>query len=123
MPHSLSQNRFLSVLRTTKLPKRRDNEGKENEGYQEALTAVHSAVLGASALVSAFPYSAYTHYGTLLVQWPTLAQPFPTGCRRCSSRSAMPTPRRPRPSRRRSRRCSQTSRPRTRCAGQHLFRA
>ncbi|GAA5895195.1 proteasome activator BLM10 [Sporobolomyces salmoneus] len=49
-------NRFLSVLRSTKIPKRRDANGNEVAGYQEALIAAHSAVLGVSSLIKAFPY-------------------------------------------------------------------
>lgn len=35
-------NRFMKVLRTTKIPKRRDAEGNEVAGYQEALVAARA---------------------------------------------------------------------------------
>ncbi|KAK4046499.1 Proteasome activator BLM10 [Microbotryomycetes sp. JL201] len=49
-------SRFMRVIRTTKIPKRRNQAGVEDPGYHEALVAAHSAVLGVSSLVAAFPY-------------------------------------------------------------------
>ncbi|KAK4048054.1 Proteasome activator BLM10 [Microbotryomycetes sp. JL221] len=49
-------SRFMNVLRSVKIPKRRNEQGEEVNGYQEALVAAHSAVLGVSSLVNAFPY-------------------------------------------------------------------
>ncbi|KAM0792923.1 hypothetical protein ACM66B_002682 [Microbotryomycetes sp. NB124-2] len=49
-------SRFMRVIRSTKIPKRRNEAGEETPGYHEALVAAHSAVLGVSSLVAAFPY-------------------------------------------------------------------
>ena len=48
--------RFMGVLRSVRIPTRRDQAGREVTGYQDALVAVHAAILGLTALVRAFPY-------------------------------------------------------------------
>ncbi|EJD04282.1 uncharacterized protein FOMMEDRAFT_167503 [Fomitiporia mediterranea MF3/22] len=45
------RNRFVAVVRGTKLPKRQD------PGYGDALRTLHSAILGLCALIESFPYS------------------------------------------------------------------
>ncbi|KAI0823074.1 ARM repeat-containing protein [Trametes gibbosa] len=45
------KDRFVTMLRRTKLPKRGD------PAYQEALRSLHSAILGVCALIESFPYS------------------------------------------------------------------
>lgn len=45
------QNRFVTTVRKTKLPKRQD------PGYADALRTLHSAILGVCALIESFPYS------------------------------------------------------------------
>lgn len=45
------QNRFVSKIKRTSLPPRRD------AGYADALRALHSVVLGLCALVESMPYS------------------------------------------------------------------
>lgn len=49
-----TQNRFIELARTTKLPPRRD------VAYQESLRTLHSAILGICALIESFPYSVET---------------------------------------------------------------
>lgn len=48
--------RFMSVVRSTKIPKRRDEHGVEVAGYQDALVKAHSGVLGIASLINAFPF-------------------------------------------------------------------
>ncbi|GAA5921528.1 hypothetical protein JCM1841_000553 [Sporobolomyces salmonicolor] len=64
---SLSQ-RFMAVLRSTKIPKRRDASGAEVPGYQEALIAAHSAVLGISSLIKAFPYEVPPFIPSIMIE-------------------------------------------------------
>ncbi|KAH9853059.1 ARM repeat-containing protein [Lenzites betulinus] len=45
------KDRFVTMLRRTKLPKRGD------PNYQDALRSLHSAILGICALIESFPYS------------------------------------------------------------------
>ena len=47
----LEQNRFVNEVRRVSLPSRKD------EGYAEALRALHSNILGICSLVESFPYS------------------------------------------------------------------
>ncbi|GAA5990546.1 hypothetical protein JCM10908_003124 [Rhodotorula pacifica] len=61
-------NRFMKVLRTTKIPKRRDAQGNEVAGYQEALVAAHSAVLGISSIIKAFPYEVPPFIPSVLIE-------------------------------------------------------
>ncbi|KPV77183.1 uncharacterized protein RHOBADRAFT_25084 [Rhodotorula graminis WP1] len=60
--------RFMDTLRATKIPKRRDAEGNEVAGYQEALVTGHSAVLGISSLVKAFPYEVPPFIPSILIE-------------------------------------------------------
>ncbi|GAA6053733.1 hypothetical protein JCM3770_003189 [Rhodotorula araucariae] len=60
--------RFMGILRSTKIPKRRDTQGNEVAGYQEALIAAHSAVLGISSLVKAFPYEVPPFIPSILIE-------------------------------------------------------
>ncbi|GJN88228.1 hypothetical protein Rhopal_001193-T1 [Rhodotorula paludigena] len=60
--------RFMRTLRATKIPKRRDAQGNEVAGYQEALVAAHSAVLGVSSLVKAFPYEVPPFIPSILIE-------------------------------------------------------
>ncbi|GAA6008845.1 hypothetical protein JCM10207_001745 [Rhodosporidiobolus poonsookiae] len=60
--------RFRGTLRETKLPKRRDKEGKEVEGYQPALVAAHSALLGVTAIVKAFPFEVPPFVPSILIE-------------------------------------------------------
>ncbi|GAA5854935.1 hypothetical protein JCM8547_004128 [Rhodosporidiobolus lusitaniae] len=64
---SLIKN-FRETLRSTKLPKRRDASGKEVEGYQETLVKAHSAVLGISSLVRAFPFEVPPFIPSILIE-------------------------------------------------------
>ncbi|OAV88857.1 hypothetical protein PTTG_08821 [Puccinia triticina 1-1 BBBD Race 1] len=51
------KERFTKTLRDNPVPKQRFLEnGVERPGYQSTLIKIHSAVLGSSALVNAFPY-------------------------------------------------------------------
>jgi hypothetical protein len=45
------QNRFVSLIKKTSLPPRRD------AGYADALRTLHSVILGLCALVESMPYS------------------------------------------------------------------
>ena len=45
------QNRFIGLVRKTRLPDRHDPK------YSEALRTLHSAILGLCALIQSFPYS------------------------------------------------------------------
>ncbi|SCV72468.1 BQ2448_4005 [Microbotryum intermedium] len=63
--------RFLTVLRATKIPKRRNAAGVEVANYQEALTIAHSAVLGISSLINAFPYEVPPFVPGLLIEMAT----------------------------------------------------
>ncbi|GAA5988215.1 hypothetical protein JCM11641_001615, partial [Rhodosporidiobolus odoratus] len=60
--------KFRKVLKETKIPKRRDKEGKEVAGYQPALLAAHSAVLGISSLLKAFPYEVPPFVPSILLE-------------------------------------------------------
>lgn len=63
------KERFLGVIREVKLPRRRlDNQGRERAGYQELLVKAHSGVLGATALINAFPYEVPSWMPDLLIE-------------------------------------------------------
>nr|XP_018259276.1 proteasome activator subunit 4 [Kwoniella dejecticola CBS 10117]OBR81434.1 proteasome activator subunit 4 [Kwoniella dejecticola CBS 10117] len=51
------KDRFTREIKSTVLPKRRDAPGQINPEYQAKLVQLHGAVLGATALVEAFPYT------------------------------------------------------------------
>ena len=51
------QHRFAREISATQLPRRRDGPGQINPEYQAKLVELHGAILGASALVEAFPYT------------------------------------------------------------------
>ncbi|WWD21364.1 hypothetical protein CI109_105848 [Kwoniella shandongensis] len=51
------KDRFAREIKSTVLPKRRDAPGQVNPEYQAKLVQLHGAVLGATALVEAFPYT------------------------------------------------------------------
>jgi len=54
------RDRFLQIVRTTKVPRRRDPKtNQETTGYQEAIIMAHSGVLGAAALIAAHPYGKF----------------------------------------------------------------
>ncbi|BGP22448.1 Proteasome activator BLM10 [Rhodotorula toruloides] len=61
-------SRFMITLRTTKIPKRRDAQGNEVAGYQDALITAHSAVLGISSLIKAFPYEVPPFIPSILIE-------------------------------------------------------
>jgi hypothetical protein len=52
-----SQHRFTHEILSTNLPKRRDAPGQVNPEYQAKVVELHGAILGATALVEAFPYT------------------------------------------------------------------
>lgn len=51
------QHRFTHEILSTNLPKRRDAPGQVNPEYQAKVVELHGAILGATALVEAFPYT------------------------------------------------------------------
>ena len=51
------QHRFTREIQATQLPKRRAGPGQVNPEYQAKIVELHGAVLGAAALVEAFPYT------------------------------------------------------------------
>lgn len=62
------RDRFMTIIRSTKIPKRRNAAGEEVAGYQEALLAAHSAVLGVTSLINAFPYEIPHFVPAMLVE-------------------------------------------------------
>ncbi|GAA5836406.1 hypothetical protein JCM11251_007072, partial [Rhodosporidiobolus azoricus] len=60
--------RFRKVLKETKIPKRRDKEGKEVEGYQPAIVKTHSAVLGISSIIRANPFDVPSYVPSILLE-------------------------------------------------------
>jgi proteasome activator subunit 4 len=52
-----NQHRFTHEILSTNLPKRRDAPGQVNPEYQAKVVELHGAILGATALVEAFPYT------------------------------------------------------------------
>lgn len=46
----------MKAVRTTPLPGKKDTSSTDQEAFQKTLLDAHSAVLGASALVLAWPY-------------------------------------------------------------------
>ena len=82
------QERFLRTVRTTTIPRRRTAAGKEVDGYLAALTTAHSGVLGAAALIAAWPYGAETSRHTCQRRaGPDLYLVFTQMCRRGCPRS------------------------------------
>lgn len=51
------QHRFTREIQATQLPKRRAAPGQVNPEYQAKIVELHGAILGATALVEAFPYT------------------------------------------------------------------
>lgn len=51
------QHRFTREIQATQLPKRRAGPGQVNPEYQAKIVELHGAILGATALVEAFPYT------------------------------------------------------------------
>ncbi|KAI5481022.1 proteasome activator subunit 4 [Pseudohyphozyma bogoriensis] len=61
-------SRFMAIVRSTKIPKRRNAAGEEVAGYQAALVRAHSGVLGIAALVNAFPYEVPPFIPSILIE-------------------------------------------------------
>lgn len=55
--HADCQHRFTREIQATQLPKRRAGPGQINPEYQAKIVELHGAILGATALVEAFPYT------------------------------------------------------------------
>lgn len=53
----MMQHRFTNEITSTNLPKRREAPGQVNPDYQAKVVELHGAILGATALVEAFPYT------------------------------------------------------------------
>ncbi|KAK8843981.1 hypothetical protein IAR55_006774 [Kwoniella newhampshirensis] len=81
------KDRFAREIKSTVLPKRRDAPGQVNPEYQTKLVQLHGAVLGATALVEAFPYTVPKFIPKLLadVLAPRVSDPAPisTSIRTC----------------------------------------
>ena len=74
----MSQHRFTNEILSTNLPKRRDAPGQVNPEYQAKVVELHGAILGATALVEAFPYTVpkfLRRCTTLLHDAPLTGQP------------------------------------------------
>ncbi|WVR08974.1 hypothetical protein IAU60_006033 [Kwoniella sp. DSM 27419] len=73
------KDRFAREIKATALPKRRDAPGQINPEYQAKLVELHGAVLGATALVEAFPYTVPKFMPKLLadVLAPRVSDPAP----------------------------------------------
>nr|XP_019049698.1 proteasome activator subunit 4 [Kwoniella bestiolae CBS 10118]OCF28628.1 proteasome activator subunit 4 [Kwoniella bestiolae CBS 10118] len=73
------KDRFTREIKSTVLPKRRDAPGQINPEYQAKLVQLHGAVLGATALVEAFPYTVPKFIPKLLadVLAPRVSDPAP----------------------------------------------
>ncbi|OCF42973.1 proteasome activator subunit 4 [Kwoniella heveanensis CBS 569] len=73
------KDRFAREIKSTVLPKRRDAPGQINPEYQAKLIQLHGAVLGATALVEAFPYTVPKFMPKLLadVLAPRVSDPAP----------------------------------------------
>ncbi|KAM0751556.1 hypothetical protein T439DRAFT_300497 [Meredithblackwellia eburnea MCA 4105] len=61
-------SRFMAIVRSTKIPKRRNKAGDEVAGYQEALITAHSGVLGITSLINAFPYEVPPFIPQILIE-------------------------------------------------------
>ncbi|KAK4703609.1 proteasome activator subunit 4, partial [Phenoliferia sp. Uapishka_3] len=61
-------NRFMAVVRSTKIPKRRNAAGEEVAGYQETLVRAHSGVLGIASLINAFPYEVPPFIPSIMIE-------------------------------------------------------
>ncbi|KAK4685506.1 proteasome activator subunit 4, partial [Tremellales sp. Uapishka_1] len=81
------RDRFAREINGITLPKRRDAPGQVNPQYQVKLAELHGAVLGATALVDAFPYTVPNFIPKLLadVLAPRVNEPAPvsTAIRGC----------------------------------------
>jgi len=73
------KNRYTREIKSTVLPKRRNAPGQINKDYQEKLVELHGAILGATALVEAFPYTVPKFIPKLLadVLAPRVSDPAP----------------------------------------------
>ncbi|WVQ81077.1 hypothetical protein IAT38_003199 [Cryptococcus sp. DSM 104549] len=73
------KDRFTREIRSITLPKRRDAPGQVNPDYQAKIIQLHGAVLGATALVEAFPYTVPKFIPKLLadVLAPRVSDPAP----------------------------------------------
>ncbi|KAJ1028660.1 hypothetical protein NDA16_001826 [Ustilago loliicola] len=77
------KNRFTKIVSTTKVPRRGE------AGYDQQLITLHSGILGASALLAAFPYEVPDWMPSLIVE--TVAQhtddpvPISTTVRKCAA--------------------------------------
>nr|XP_019009928.1 proteasome activator subunit 4 [Kwoniella pini CBS 10737]OCF48709.1 proteasome activator subunit 4 [Kwoniella pini CBS 10737] len=73
------KDRFAREIKSTVLPKRRDAPGQINPEYQAKLVQLHGAVLGATALVEAFPYTVPKFMPKLLAEVlaPRVSDPAP----------------------------------------------
>ncbi|WRT69165.1 uncharacterized protein IL334_006149 [Kwoniella shivajii] len=81
------KDRFTREIKATVLPKRREAPGQVNPEYQAKLVHLHGAILGATALVEAFPYTVPKFIPKLLadVLAPRVSDPAPvsTAIRTC----------------------------------------
>nr|ODN78210.1 proteasome activator subunit 4 [Cryptococcus depauperatus CBS 7841] len=73
------KDRFTKEIQSINLPRRRGGPGHVNPEYQTKLVELHGAVLGASALVEAFPYTVPKFIPNLLadVLAPRVSEPPP----------------------------------------------
>ncbi|ORY33092.1 putative membrane protein [Naematelia encephala] len=71
--------RFIREIKATVLPKRRDAPGQINPDYQAKLVELHGSILGATALVEAFPYTVPKFMPKLLAEElaPRVSEPAP----------------------------------------------
>ena len=67
------QHRFTHEILSTNLPKRRDAPGQVNPEYQAKVVELHGAILGATALVEAFPYTVPKFLRKLIVSFGGIA--------------------------------------------------
>ncbi|WVQ73567.1 hypothetical protein IAR50_003145 [Cryptococcus sp. DSM 104548] len=81
------KDRFTREIQSITLPKRRGAPGQVNPEYQEKIVHLHGAVLGATALVDAFPYTVPKFMPKLIadVLAPRVSDPAPisTAIRAC----------------------------------------
>ncbi|EIW66071.1 hypothetical protein TREMEDRAFT_35609 [Tremella mesenterica DSM 1558] len=81
------KDRFTREIKSSSLPKRRGPPGQVNPEYQAKLVQLHGAVLGATALVDAFPYTVPKFMPKLLAEVlaPRVSEPPPisTTIREC----------------------------------------
>ncbi|KAL7421289.1 Proteasome activator BLM10 [Cryptotrichosporon argae] len=73
------KDRFTRQLDNIKLPKRTKTRGQVSPEYQEKLVELHAAVLGAAAIVEAFPYTVPKFIPPLLADTlaPRVSEPMP----------------------------------------------